>query len=84
MVLEAHMAARNLDVPARLLWWPTTPQSMADWKSARTYGTLRAAVRAAMTEAPTDQKPWILTDSGTLELVEIDELWQKMQRPSSS
>ncbi len=75
--------AHDLDAPARLLWWPMTPQSMADWKTAQTYPTLRRAVTEAMTNAPKDQKPWILTDAGTLEGLEIAQIWEDIRRSTN-
>src|SRR5688572_30579648 len=58
------MAKHDLNAPARLLWWPTTPKSEAAWKTAQTYPSLRRAVTEAMTNAPEGQIAWILTEAG--------------------
>jgi hypothetical protein len=79
------MVEHDLDAPARLLWWPTTPKSIGEWETAQTYGSLKRAITEAVTNPLTDQMPWILTEAGgTLKPSDIAALWRAMNPARSN
>ncbi len=73
--------------PAQLQFWPhnINPSGAEAWDSPRSYGTLREAIAAAITDpAPPSQIAWILTSGGrTLTPADIEGLWLDMQSPAT-
>jgi hypothetical protein len=70
------------DTPARLQYRPIVwdrVSASAGWEQARVFGSLREAVRTAMTEtAPAGHAAWILTVSGeALRPERIQAMWQE-------
>jgi len=73
----------EIAAPAPLQCCPAhvDPSGPGIWDHPRTFGTLREAVAAAITEpAPPSQVAWILTSGGrTLEPHDIEDLWLQLK-----
>ncbi len=77
----------DLDAPARLQYWPVTPDlcESARWEDARRFPSLREALRTAVTEGCPDGKAaYVLTASGmTLKPSELPEIWSGLERSTA-
>jgi hypothetical protein len=70
------MPENELESPALLVYWPRTEAVARPgvWRSQQYFPTLRDALRAAVSDVPQDQAPWILTENRILKGIEIKAL----------